>query len=227
MKKAILVFASALLVATLLLGACANKQDSFVDKGDGRYVDNKTAITYHAAIGCYEPIAPTDEVYGTMGDSVLYRMSGIDPQRWICDNTGSVLYAEGETLPELGRMNISRAEIIESDTIVYSIEDSAEISRIIQAYAEDESIRRPMVTESALAVNWRIRFADETIGVYYVLAYIELKEDHIGVRDDGTEVNYGKSFIFNRFDGTCVPVGDALDVYVSRYLGQGGAASES
>lgn len=224
MKKAIIAVVSALLLLTISLCSCSSKQDSFVDKGDGRYVDNKTAITYHAAIGCYEPIAPTEEVYGTMGDSVLYRMSGIDPQRWICDNTGSVLYAEGESLPELGKMNIARAEITESDTVVYSIEESAEITRIIQAYESGDSIRRPMVTESALSINWRIRFADETIGVYYVLAYIEFKEDHIGVRDDGTEVNYGKSFIFNRFDGTCVPVGDALDVYVSRYLGQGGAA---
>ena len=224
MKKVLLISVATLLTLVLLLSSCTQSDDSFTDKGDGRYVDNKTQITYHAALGCYEPIAPTEEVYGTMGESVLYKMDGIDPEKWICDNTGSVLYADGQTLPMLDGMNVSRVEITESDTVVYSIEDSAEIARIIADYQNGNKIRRPMVTESALDVNWRIRFADESIGVYYVLAYVELNEDHITVGDDGAEINCGKKFIFNRFDGTCVPVEDTLDDYVARYMGQGGVA---
>lgn len=223
MKKTLLVISTFILCLAVLLSACANTQDGFTDKGD-KIVDNNTKITYLPALGCYEPISPTNEIYGTMGASVLYRMQGIDPQKWICDNTGCVLYAEGETLPTLQSMNISHADVIENDTVVYSVEDGTEISRIIKAYESGEKIRRPMVTESALSINWRIKFADETIGVYYVLAYIELKDDYIALQDDGTEKNYGSKFIFNRFDGTCVPAGDTLDVYVSRYLGQGGAA---
>lgn len=200
---------AAVCVLCLALSGCS-KGNKFTEGSDGKYVDNKTKITYLSAPACYEPINMGDSVYGELGITELYAIEGADPQKWLCETSGSVLYAEGVKLPSLAEMNISYANIVDNDNAVVTVRDGSVIGEIVRVYTEGERIRRPMVLESAYSANVRIKFADETIGIYYILAYVELKEDYTVLNDDGTETNYGKKFIFNRFDGTCVAAGDVL-----------------
>ena len=200
---------AAVCVLCIALSGCA-KGNKFTEGNDGRYIDNKTKIAYLSAPACYEPIKMGDAVYGELGITELYAIDGANPEQWLCETSGSVLYAESVKLPTLKEMNISYANIVDNDNSVIAVRDESVIREIVRVYTEGERIRRPMVLESAYAANVRIKFADETIGIYYILAYVELKEDHTVLNDDGTETNDGKKFIFNRFDGTCVAAGEVL-----------------
>lgn len=198
------------------LCSCA-KGNKIVLGDDGKYVDKKTNVVYIDAPACYEPIGMGAEQYGVIGEAQLYAVEGADPTEWLCDPTGSVLYAEGIELPTLDKMDISYASLMMEDVELARISDGAVIGYVVDAYASGAAIRKPTYFENTLAISWRIKLADESLGLYYVLNYIELKEDHVVTNDDGTTVNYGRAFIFNRFEDKCVAAGDILADYSAEY----------
>ncbi len=202
MIKKTFTCALCLLLATLTLAGCS-KGNKFDRSDNGGYVDKKTGIVYIDAPGCYEPIAMSDELYGVIGEAELYRIEGADPEKWLCEKiAGAVFYAEDVELPALDELDVSHAEIMLEDVALTKLSDKA-IDDVIKAYTEGERISRPMVREEQIEINWRIRFADEDLGLYYQLAFMELT--------DGTKI------IFNRFEGVCVEAGDILDSYISEY----------
>lgn len=220
-KKGRYIAAVALVLCVCaLLAACSNKGNSFKMQ-DGMYVDTKTNVSYYDAPACYEPIEIGTELYGTLGEAKLYKMPGADPKQWLCDASGTVFYAEGVVLPAVDGLNTSTMTLVyEKDSKEFAaaaVTDGAVISLVAKTYTEGQSIEKPYWTASMYDVNWRIRFIDETRGICYVLAYFELTEDYIGTDDSGAEVNYGRKFIYNRFEDKMVAAGDVLDVYVAAY----------
>ena len=213
-KKRIFVLTALLLVASFLLVSCS-KGNKFT-ANNGKYVDNKTNITYIDAPSAYSPIKRTENVYGTMGNVTLYEMEGIDPTKWLCEIGGTVFYAETEELPELEEMD--QVEIVFEDVALMTFTNAEDVALVAQAYLTGESITKPYIAEDGYRVNWRIRFADMTRGIYYTVDYYVITEDHVVENADGTQTNYGDRFFYNRFEKRFVPAGDIFDTYVDEYL---------
>ncbi len=216
--KRYLIFAVALITAVIFCLSSCGKGNKFSMDGDGKYVDKKTNISYIDAPFCYEPIYVSDKVYGTLDKVPLYEIEGADPEKWLCEQSGTVFYADSVRLPTLEEMNVSYALVMLEEVTLANISDRGEIEGLVDAYTNGISLQKPYWSDGSYRINWRIRFADETIGVYYIIAYLEVDEDYIVTLDDGTEVNYGRKFFYNRFDeGRLVPAGDLLDGYVEEY----------
>lgn len=215
MKKRFLICAVCLVCAcTTLFFGCA-KGNKF-EMNDGKYMDSKTKISYIDAPACYEPIAKGEKIYGSYGDASFYEIVGIEPTKWICSDSGVVLYAEGETLPSLREMNVSRTEVMLEDVRIAEL--TAEVSgQIIDLYSNGERISKPMTPDDSIETSWSIRFADESRGIYYVFEYFEMKADYVTKTESGEEINHGKKFFYNRFESVCVEAGDVLESLVDEY----------
>ncbi len=216
MKKRYITAAILLVLAMLLCGC--SKGNKFEASG-GKYIDKKSGVVYNAAPACYEPITVGEELYGTLGKVELFKIEGAAPERLLCEANGTVFYSDDTELPSLGKMNIAYAEVMLEDTVLVKITDSDIISSIAAVYEGGEDVGRPYVaTAEEYLINWRIRFADEELGIYYILSYVEVAEAHIAEGDDGSEINAGTKFIFNRFEGNrCVAAGDVMDKYVAEF----------
>ncbi len=203
MKKYI-ISAFCILLCVMLVGCSSNT----FELTDGKFVDKKTDIAYTDAPACYEPIEIGTKKYGELDSLVLYEIVGADPAKWLCESTGTVFYADGVHLPTLSEMNISKSELLIDSA--NTIELSADISSaVIRAYSDGESIERPMPSGEELVHSVMLKFSDNSIGICYLLSYMELKEDYaVG------DTNYGKYFVFNRFEGRCVAVSNLLGEYL-------------
>ena len=196
--------AAALCALCLILASCS-KGNKFEMSDDGMYIDKKTNISYIDAPACYEPIAMGEEIYGELGAAEFYEIQGADPTRWICEKTGSVFYARDVGLPTLDKMELSYMDMYSADSKFTTVDDAEVIAAIVDAYANGESVTRPVVlSEADYDVNWRIKLADETLGLYYTVAYFEID---------------GVSYLFNRFENRCVLAGEVLADYVDAYVG--------
>ncbi len=212
--------ALALCVCAVLCGC--SKGNKFTMK-DGMYVDKKTNVAYHDAPACYEPLAIGTEIYGILGEVELFEIVGADPKLWLCEATGTVFYADGVTLPEVDELNTSYMTLVYEDVQVAKVTDAATIEKVAKAYVDGQNIQKPSWPADMYDINWRVRFIDESLGICYVIAYFELDEDYVITDDTGAEINYGKRFLYNRFEDKMVAVDDTLAPYVAEYKGQNGA----
>lgn len=199
--KKILTCAICALLCVAMLAACSSKNK--FEMSDGKYVDKKTGITYTDAPGSFTPIEVSDKLYGKLGEAELYEISGADPEKWLCEKVaGTVFYAENEELPTLAELDVTRAEILLEDVTLTQLSADT-LAEVVRVFSEGERIIRPLVSSEQIEVNWRIRFTAESIGLYYTLAFMQLK--------DGTQI------IFDRFTGECVVADGVLDAYVAEY----------
>lgn len=211
-RQVLAAFAATAMLASVCLTSCSDKKNDF-SFDSGIYTDVRSDAKYYSAPGCYEPIATDPEVYGVINETKFHKIVGLDPEKWLCEPLGNVFYATDVTLPTLDKMDIARTEIVLEDEVLYTVTPD-EAQALIDAYAQGERLTRPVWTAESFDVNWRVRFVDETLGLYYVVAYLEFKEDYIEKRDDGTEINHGKRFLYNRFEGVFVAVDGVLEEYV-------------
>jgi hypothetical protein len=149
----------------------------------------------------------------------LYQIAGAAKGEWVTTADGDVLYKKGVKLPtpvEFGAKSIYVCREGESIHAFARIEKSVEVSAILKAYLEGESIPYPnKMAEQSL----RLRFvSDDYPFLYYRLTYLEYAGDVIVYTTDADgneiETNYGKYFIYNRDEGRCVPAGDVVHKYV-------------
>ena len=217
-KTRYIIIAVAFICALSAVLSSCSKGNKFEIDGN-KYVDKKTNISYIDAPASYSPIGIEDKVYGTFKELSLYAITGADPQKWLCEKQGTVFYADGVSLPTLVQMNVSAVDIMLEDVSLVTVTDKAQISLFSAAYASASanSYAKPLWSDDSIEINWRIRFKDESIGLYYTVAYIELKEDYVIESADGSEKNLGKKFFFNRYEGVFAPAGDVLDSYVEEY----------
>lgn len=196
-----------LCLALLTLAACGVTIHEGVGEGDA--MDKSSGTVWYHASTCYEAVS-LEKKLGKLvvGDRSLelYKLPDMDAEKWVATEDKNILYAEGVTLPTLSEMNPNEL-IIYLDTSteqrLKTVDKEETLTAIITAYTEGESTIYPAKTPSA---TYRVRFASETYpGLYYVLTYVEYSSDY--VVDD---TNYGKYFLYDRFDQKFVPVGDEI-----------------
>lgn len=202
-KRYLTAACAILLTAATLLCGCS-RANKFQVSDDGKYVDKKSGVSYIDAPYCYEPISAGEKAYGRLGEADFYEIVGADPTKWLT-SSGVVFYAEDEKLPTLSEMDISYASVELDGTLTFSITDSAVLSSLIGIYENSEAVDRPSpaLPTSEYVINWRIKFADESLGIYYVLSYFEMSD--------------GRRLLFNRFEERCVNAGNVLERYVAEY----------
>ncbi len=209
MLKKILALFLCVLLCTAALASCS-KGNKIEYTSDGKFVDKKTGVSYQMLTSAIYPISVTNEKYAIVDEIQLYKIEGAHPEKILSDLTGMyVFYSDGMDCPTLGNMSISETKIlIDAETeVTVSAEDSA---NIVDAYTTGTSLERPM---TGIDISVSIAFYDTELGLYCMLTYMELTDDHIL---DGK--NMGKRFLFDRFEGRCVSLSQALlDDYIADY----------
>ena len=208
-----------LCLSFLALTACGMTIHEGIGEGDA--MDKSSGTAWYHASTCYEAV----ELEKKLGKLVvgehsleLYKLPNMDPDKWVATEDKNILYAEGTTLPSLSEMNPEKLVIYLDATTeqkLKTISDAETLSVMIADYEKGESVLYPSKTPS---VTYRVRFTSEAYpGLYYVLTYVEYASDY--VVDD---VNYGRYFLYDRFNQRFVPVGNELH----KALGLGESVTE-
>lgn len=193
-----------LCTAATLLCSCGGGNKFVSDGAD--FVDKKTDVSYVYAPACYEPIERGNDVYGKTKTVTFYEVKGQDPKKLLCEENGTIFYAEGTTLPALDKMNISYMEICtetSSLTVKKKVEASADISAIVEGYTMGENLYYGAVVPS---VTYKIRFADTSLGIYYSFVFVRYADEISG---------RGHDFIYNRYEGKFTPAPEILVEYIN------------
>ena len=198
-----------LVISFLMLASCGMTLHEGVGEGDIMDKSNDTAW-YHAS-ACYEAVELEKKVGKLVvgkQDIEIYRIPKMDAEKWLATEDKNILYSEGVTLPTLEEMDPSAA-IFYMDAAtpqqLHTMVDKALISKIIKDYTENQPVLYPATTPYK---THRVCFkSDDYAGIYYVLTYVEYASDYVA---DG--VNYGKYFLYDRFDQRFVPVGEEIHV---------------
>ncbi len=222
-RKSRYIAALALVLCLCAVLASCSEKNKFTMK-DGMYVNNTTNIAYHDAPGCYEPLFIGEELYGKIGDVELFEVVGADTNEWLCDASGTLFYADGIELPTVDKLNTAYMSLVYEEETVAKVTDKEFIARVAGAYVNGATLEKPYWTSEMFDINWRIKFVDESRGICYILEYYELTEAYLVSDGNGGNTDYGKRFIYNRFEEKLVAVDDMLASYVADYKVQNGEA---
>ncbi len=210
-----IITAAVLLCTALSLFASCSKRGNKLTPDGTLYKDKKTDVSYVYAPLCYEAIEIGDEIYASSKNDVFYTIEGQDPLKWICEEGGTVFHAKDIPVPAIDEMSISYVDIcVESAasiTVKTEIENKEDISAIIGAYLSTPALE---YSNDLAESNYKLRFADTSLGIYYCVNLLRYSEDLTKTLSDGTVVNYGKDFIYNRFEGRFIPAPEALSKYI-------------
>ena len=193
-----------LCVVSTLLCSCS-KGNKFVSDG-ADFVDKKTDVSYLYAPACYEPIERGEDIYGKTKTVTFYEIKGQDPLKLLCEENGTVFYAEGTSLPTLDKMNISYMEICSESsslTVNKKVESTADISTIVESYVMGENLYYGAVVPTQ---TYKIRFADTSLGIYYSFVFVRYADEIAGK---------GHDFIYNRYEGKFTPAPEILVEYIN------------
>ena len=217
MKNCFFKFASFLILVMMLLSSCA-KGNKFEMQPNG-FVDKKTGVEYVVASWEYEPITVTDQIYGKYKefDVEFFCLEGVDPAKLVADHVGTLYHSSDIKLPELSEMNISHVNIYdEEDKLVRNISDAEFISALQTLYANGYNAYETIeIMNSDFEINQRFKFANEELGVYYVLAYTEYTTEFTYKDGEGKECT-GKNVLYNRFAKKYVVIDDFISDYFNR-----------
>lgn len=199
---------SCALLALLLLCACGVTIHEGL--GDGDALDKSSGTAWYHASTCYEAVELEKKVGKLVVTDTqsleIYKLPDMDADQWVATEDKNVLYAEGTELPTLAEMDPVAMYVYldgSAEQKLHTMEDPEKLASLVKAFSENESTIYPATTPYK---TFRIRFASETYpGLYYVLTYVEYSSDYI-VND----TNYGKYFLYDRFDQKFVPVGEEI-----------------
>ena len=210
---------SLLVVLSLLfvmLSSCT-RGNAFTVK-NGNFVDKETGIEYISTSWEYEPISKSDEIYGEypkLNNLVFYKLNGVDPQKYICDNMETLYYAKGLTIPALAEMSIDYVNVYNQyDELVFNIKDIEFIAKLVDTYLNGYNSYSSiyLTNDTDVKTNHRIKFADAEEGFYYVLAYVEYTEPFSYFDEKGNECQSDK-ILFNRYTQQYIVVDDFINDY--------------
>lgn len=207
--------ATALLLSLALfaLVSCSGG-NKFVPEGT-LYKDKKNKVSYVYAPLSFEPIAIGEEIYAQSEYDTFYTIVGQDPLKWVCEESGTVFHAKDIPVPALDEMALSYidvcAETATATTVKATIENTDDISAIVDGYLSAESLEYLNVPAELV---YKIRFADTSLCLYYSVSFLRYSDDVTETLDDGTVVNHGKDFIYNNFEGRFIPAPEALTKHI-------------
>ena len=199
------IFAAALAAIAILLCSCGKKYDFSSDE-NGDLINDKNGVTYKIAPFCFEAIEVSDELFAEQGDVRFFAIVGADTSKWLCDSFGNVYYASDIELPTLQQMGVDYIDVTEDDVVVNKVSDSALIDELKLICAGGTVVEYPGKMGYTPVVNIRLRFSDRDNGICYVAAYFEYENDYVSTLADGSQINYGKKFIYDRSSDTCISV---------------------
>ncbi len=195
-KRALLLALALLMLFSLV--SCG-KKEIVIDGSELK--DKRTKVKYTYAPLSFEPIAKSEEIYGSTDKYNFYEIVGQDPLNLICEEDGTVFVSNKFTLPTPDKMNFAYLEICTettSLTVNKTLTDTALITAIMA-----EHLAAPTLNYMGLdaKVIHKLRFADTTLGLFYSVQFLRYENDLILTGADGTEINYGKDFVYDRFEG--------------------------
>ena len=197
-----------LLLTLLLLASCGLTIHEGIGEGDA--MDKSSGTAWYHASTCYEAV----ELESKLGKLVvsdkesleIYKILDMDPDQWIATEEKNVLHTSDVALPSLSDMKPTELYFYidgSAEHKLHTISDAEDLQSIIKAYSENESVKYPAQTAYK---TYRVKFNSTVYkGLYYALTYVEYSEDYIV--DDA---NYGKYFLYDRFDQKFIPVGDEI-----------------
>lgn len=196
---------AALLLATLLFSSCGMT----LQRSENGYVD-KEGVTWQHASTCYQAVSLGEKLGKlAVADKTtyeIYEIPDMDASLWMATEEGNVLYADGVTLPTLADMAPASMEVCVENTttyVIHTMTDTEALASVISAYTEHEPV---LYLGLPVYKTYRIRFlSPDYPGLYYSLTYVEYAEDYV-IEDR----NYGKYFLYDRFDQNFVPIGDEI-----------------
>ena len=199
------IFVAILAIFMLLLCSCGKKYD-FSSNENGDLVNDDNGVTYKIAPFCFEAISVSDELFAEQGDVQFFAIVGVDTSKWLSDSFGNVYYASDIQLPTLQEMGVDYVDVTENDVVVNKVSDAALIDELKLICANGEDAEYPGKMGFAPVVNLRLRFSDIENGICYVAAYLEYENDYVYTLTDGSQINYGKKFIYDRANDICISV---------------------
>jgi len=197
-----------LVLSFLMLSACGLTIHEGI--GDGDAMDKSTGTVWYHASTCYEAV----ELEKKLGklvvgehDLELYKILDMDPDEWVATEDKNVLYTSDIKLPTLADLKPTELYFYidgSAEHKLHTISDSDTLQSIIKAYSENTSTTYDAARPAYK--TYRVKFNSSVYkGLYYALTYVEYSTDY--VVDD---VNYGKYFLYDRFDQKFIPVGDEI-----------------
>lgn len=209
MKRTVIRSLSLLLACLMLVGGLTSCRLHKVNYDSQGYVDNRTAIRYIDAPGCYEPVAIGKEyaklMYNRKATVIFHEIGGMDPAKWLCEEGKTVFYAEGVTLPTLTEMAPDKVHLCIEEAltmVLTTIDDPADVQALMEVWLNGEEVT---YTGLEPVLNLRVKFESPTYpGLYYSLIYLEYS--------DGSKV------LYDRYSARCVNAGDVLLEYVGEEI---------
>ncbi len=216
---------AAMLTASLALTGCKASLHKMTSQDNDLYIDQATGITYQTLSSSYEPIARGQE-YATLDlGSVaftLHEISGLEPNVWLCSVYGDVYCSTSTQLAPFTDWDISALHVCTNTTVVISeltvrpdAKHTEEVCQAIfdtlqAAYRDGPAVPYPSYADSTRIYTLRFE-AEQAPGLYYSLKMIEYQEDIYDCLPGGTEeINFGRTFLYDRYANRCVPVNDLL-----------------
>ena len=244
MKIRFLQSVTLLLALLMLLCACSKVPAMELKEGDV-YVNKKTKISYTHTSTCYRAnVHSVDAVarikQKNMEDKLLYSIDDTYAEKLLCDAEYMIYAAEGEKMPELWEMNLSKIYVnktVNSSYTVATILDPEDIRSLVGTYQGGTSFAYEDIEDGLTFKRYDLVFAEEFLSYY--LVYLQYEEDVLvyEVIEDpaqftalypGVEVtteeykgeyyavyNFGKHIMYNRETGRCYPVSNVLAAYMA------------
>lgn len=199
-----------------------------ITAGPDAFVDEKTGVAYKAADPSFV-CAEKGDLYAVekktltndkTGESweiehQYYQVKGVDPLKFLCADDGTILYASDIPMPEFGTDTVSCIRVSTTSSIsaiLQNITEPATVKKVTDLYLHDKSYPYPA---TSVVGSYDLLFEfEETPGIYYSMRYLSYRSDCTNIDADGKTENLGRNFLYNRYEGRFVPIGDLLEEYI-------------
>ncbi len=201
MKQIARIALCLLLAGTALLTSCSRVPT--MKYKDGVFTNPRTHIAYLQAPAYYEAVARSSESVARIDgekvdDLLLYPISGMAQNEWLCGEDYSVFYAEGIKLPALWEMGTTSLLICKTDEQTASLAEIGSlltIEELVETYRNGVFFDYEEMDHSEEMVRYDLKFVSSTYkGLQYDLTYWSMEEDaliYVPIEDENNfEVLY-------------------------------------
>lgn len=184
MKRIALSALCLLLVGAALLTSCSRIPTMKYE--DGVFTHPRTHVTYRQAPAYYEAVARgTESVAKIDGDKLddllLYPITGMAQNEWLCGEDYSVFYADGVSLPTLSELQATSLLICKTDEKTSSLAEITSlisIEQLVNTYRNGVCFDYEDLDSVESPVRYDLKFVSSAYkGLQYDLTYWSLEEE--------------------------------------------------
>ncbi len=193
MKKLFIRGTLCLLCALLLFSSCGKAPK--MEYENGVFTNSKTGISYLPASVNYEAISYQGDtpvariIQKGMGDLLVYRMSGVAPEKMLSSAHYELFYAVGTTLPTLAEMAPVKVHLCRTaaDSIysLASLDKKDDLAVLVDCYQNGVSFPAADMVDSSLErERYDLKFESKTHpGIYFCLTYWQFDREVLVYED--------------------------------------------